>query len=25
LEGMHDARRDMPLFVFDPHADEEDE
>jgi len=22
---MHDSARDLPLFVFDPHADEEDE
>ena len=22
---MHDSARDMPLFAFDPHADEEDE
>jgi hypothetical protein len=22
---MHDSVREMPLFVFDPHADEEDE
>ncbi len=25
LDWMHDAKRDMPLFVFDPHTDEEDE
>jgi len=25
MTWMHDSERDMPLFVFDPHADEEDE
>jgi len=25
MEWMHGATRDMPLFVFDPHADEADE
>jgi HEAT repeat protein len=25
MEWMHGATRDMPLFVFDPHADEDDE
>ena len=25
MDWMHGLERDMPLFVFDPHADEEDE
>ncbi len=25
MEWMHGSTRDMPLFVFDPHADEDDE
>jgi HEAT repeat protein len=25
MDWMHDSVREMPLFVFDPHADEEDE
>jgi len=25
MDWMHSLERDMPLFVFDPHADEEDE